>query len=82
MNVLKTYTSKVIQDRRECSSEETTGTDILGLFLKAASKEGGKIDHQYLTDVVLNLILAGRDTTVLPPCCSLTLALLALYMLP
>ena len=49
MNVLKTYTSKVIQDRRECSSEETTATDILGLFLKAASKEGGKIDHQYLT---------------------------------
>jgi len=63
MAVLKKYTSRVIQDRRECPAGSTTAVDILGLFLKAAAEEDSKFDHQYLTDVVLNLILAGRDTT-------------------
>ena len=74
MAVLKKYTSRVIQDRRDCPEGSTTAVDILGLFLKAAAEEESKFDHQYLTDVVLNLILAGRDTTVHPhlalPLCS------------
>ena len=77
MAVLKKYTSRVIQDRRECPAGSTTAVDILGLFLKAAAEEDSKFDHQYLTDVVLNLILAGRDTTVHPhpPVCTATQAL-------
>ena len=39
--------------------------DILGLFIKAAEEENDTkvYDDKYLSDIVLNLIIAGRDTT-------------------
>eukprot|EP00656_Telonema_subtile_P025636 TRINITY_DN2767_c0_g1_i3.p1 TRINITY_DN2767_c0_g1~~TRINITY_DN2767_c0_g1_i3.p1 ORF type:complete len:555 (+),score=189.10 TRINITY_DN2767_c0_g1_i3:109-1773(+) len=64
MKTLQRYTKQVIEDRRSCSKEQIgCSKDILGLFLKASAEQEQPFSEKYLTDVVLNLIIAGRDTT-------------------
>jgi cytochrome P450 len=42
--------------------------DLLGLFLEQSQKSGIAVSKKYLRDVILNFIIAGRDTTA----CALT----------
>jgi len=37
--------------------------DVLSLFLEDAIKRGENPSQEYIMDVVLNFIIAGRDTT-------------------
>merc|ERR1712032_1543709 len=37
--------------------------DLLALFLKAEESENDKLSTQWLKDIVLNFVIAGRDTT-------------------
>lgn len=60
MRVLHEYTTEVIKNRNH---SDTTSKDILGLFIKASQDQEHPMSHKYLSDVVLNLIIAGRDTT-------------------
>jgi len=64
--VLKQYTLEVIRKRRNVGSLASRSKDILGLFIRACDEHSDKNlpnSDQFLTDVVLNLIIAGRDTT-------------------
>lgn len=49
---------KIIQERREKIEEGFEGDDILSQFMKQ-----GNFSDQYLRDIVLTFIIAGRDTT-------------------
>eukprot|EP00658_Telonema_sp_P-2_P024728 TRINITY_DN1994_c0_g1_i4.p1 TRINITY_DN1994_c0_g1~~TRINITY_DN1994_c0_g1_i4.p1 ORF type:complete len:530 (-),score=146.93 TRINITY_DN1994_c0_g1_i4:362-1951(-) len=61
---MREYTAKVIADRKSCTNEERLASkDILGMFIKAAEEQEIAQSDEYLTDVVLNLVIAGRDTT-------------------
>eukprot|EP00658_Telonema_sp_P-2_P015315 TRINITY_DN15882_c0_g1_i8.p1 TRINITY_DN15882_c0_g1~~TRINITY_DN15882_c0_g1_i8.p1 ORF type:complete len:419 (+),score=137.06 TRINITY_DN15882_c0_g1_i8:82-1338(+) len=61
MATLKRYTVQVIANRR--GSEPAGSLDILGLFMESSAQQETPFTEQYLTDVVLNMIIAGRDTT-------------------
>jgi cytochrome P450 len=60
---------KIVQDRRkeELSGETTRSTehncDILGLYLTRQEEMDGELTDNELRDIVLNIMLAGRDTT-------------------
>lgn len=62
--VLQQYTKKVIEDHANTPPEQLAASkDILGLFLKASSDQPTPFSKKYLADIVLNMIIAGRDTT-------------------
>eukprot|EP00656_Telonema_subtile_P025656 TRINITY_DN2769_c0_g1_i1.p1 TRINITY_DN2769_c0_g1~~TRINITY_DN2769_c0_g1_i1.p1 ORF type:complete len:561 (+),score=125.12 TRINITY_DN2769_c0_g1_i1:138-1820(+) len=61
MRSLREYTSKTIADRRR--SGDKSSRDILGMFLQASEEQDVPFSELFLSDVVLNLIIAGRDTT-------------------
>ncbi|XP_062201104.1 cytochrome P450 704C1-like [Phragmites australis] len=37
--------------------------DILSRFIEAATNESGTVDYKYLRDIILNIVIAGKDTT-------------------
>uniref|UniRef100_A0A0E0M9Z8 Cytochrome P450 n=1 Tax=Oryza punctata TaxID=4537 RepID=A0A0E0M9Z8_ORYPU len=37
--------------------------DILSRFLQATTKDSGTVDYKYLRDIILNIVIAGKDTT-------------------
>ncbi|KAK3156969.1 hypothetical protein QOZ80_2AG0114460 [Eleusine coracana subsp. coracana] len=37
--------------------------DILSRFIQAATNDSGKVDYKYLRDIILNIVIAGKDTT-------------------
>jgi cytochrome P450 len=39
------------------------GDSFVGVFMKEASKKGEAIDEEFMKDMVLNFLIAGRDTT-------------------
>jgi cytochrome P450 len=55
----------MISKRRAQQSEEPIGRDrdLLDLFMAAKTEEGDPLNDAQLRDVVLNFIIAGRDTT-------------------
>ena len=43
--------------------DDDAPTDLLGRFMELKDQDGQAFDDEYLCDMVLNFILAGRDTT-------------------
>lgn len=65
---LRAYVQKIIQERKKnisSFSNDEKYRDILSMYMKAArdSKKPYLADDGYLQDVVLNFMVAGRDTT-------------------
>lgn len=60
--VMREYTARVIADRKRDGNTRAS-KDILGRFIQSAAEQQLECSDDYLTDVVLNLIIAGRDTT-------------------
>jgi cytochrome P450 len=59
------------QQSEEGKASSGPSADLLSLFLEAEDEDGLPLSDQYLRDVVLNFMLAGRDTTaqMLAWCC-------------
>lgn len=70
---VNTYAYKVVKNKREeiaqrqqegdSATESVGGGDLLSLYLERNEKEEEKLSDQFLRDVVLNFVIAGRDTT-------------------
>ncbi|GJM91279.1 hypothetical protein PR202_ga07641 [Eleusine coracana subsp. coracana] len=37
--------------------------DILSRFIQTATNDSGMVDYKYLRDIILNIVIAGKDTT-------------------
>uniref|UniRef100_J3N499 Cytochrome P450 n=1 Tax=Oryza brachyantha TaxID=4533 RepID=J3N499_ORYBR len=37
--------------------------DILSRFIQATTSDSGTVDYKYLRDIILNIVIAGKDTT-------------------
>ncbi|KAE8793766.1 hypothetical protein D1007_31508 [Hordeum vulgare] len=37
--------------------------DLLSRFIQATTSESGKVDYKYLRDIIMNIVIAGKDTT-------------------
>eukprot|EP00164_Ancoracysta_twista_P000368 GFYU01000506.1.p1 GENE.GFYU01000506.1~~GFYU01000506.1.p1 ORF type:complete len:556 (-),score=171.65 GFYU01000506.1:195-1862(-) len=65
---LRGFAGRVIEARMKQIEDEgietvATQYDILSLFLQRGDEDGEPLTKEYLTDIVLNFIIAGRDTT-------------------
>ncbi len=49
--------------RREAEEGAPLGPDLLSRFLDDAKKKGENVTNEEMRDIVLNFIIAGRDTT-------------------
>ena len=56
---------QVIESKRRVLKEknQALGVDLVTRFLDSADKRGETLSTKELRDVVLNFIIAGRDTT-------------------
>lgn len=36
---------------------------MLSRFIQATTSESGKVDYKYLRDIIMNIVIAGKDTT-------------------
>ncbi|KAL6042828.1 Cytochrome P450 family 94 subfamily D polypeptide 2 [Balamuthia mandrillaris] len=55
---------RVLEEKKKESPEELRGkTDILSQFLLLTDDDGKPLTDEYLRDVFMNFLLAGRDTT-------------------
>jgi cytochrome P450 len=36
---------------------------MLSRFIRTATNESGTVDYKYLRDIILNIVIAGKDTT-------------------
>eukprot|EP00008_Paramoeba_atlantica_P014054 CAMPEP_0201480606 /NCGR_PEP_ID=MMETSP0151_2-20130828/5056_1 /ASSEMBLY_ACC=CAM_ASM_000257 /TAXON_ID=200890 /ORGANISM="Paramoeba atlantica, Strain 621/1 / CCAP 1560/9" /LENGTH=446 /DNA_ID=CAMNT_0047862519 /DNA_START=216 /DNA_END=1556 /DNA_ORIENTATION=- len=61
VKVLDEYIYKVIKDRLESVGDGHQ--DMLSLYIEYGKKKGKEFDLRFLRDMVLNFIIAGRDTT-------------------
>ncbi|KAF0406854.1 cytochrome P450 [Gigaspora margarita] len=61
--VLDSYVYNMINSRRADIKAEKEPNDLLTWFINAVDKDGETLDDKGLRDVILNLIIAGRDTT-------------------
>jgi len=59
---LQEYSHETVQMLKADSSGETRDS-FVGLFVQSAQKHGTSFDDRYLQDLVLNFLIAGRDTT-------------------
>ncbi|CAG8795679.1 3273_t:CDS:2, partial [Dentiscutata erythropus] len=57
---IASYVYNMINNRR---ADIEVGNDVLTLFIDAVDKDGEKLNDKELRDVIMNLIIAGRDTT-------------------
>ncbi|KAG9290595.1 hypothetical protein G9A89_011557 [Geosiphon pyriformis] len=58
------FANNIIQSRRvEISKKEKIPNDLLSLCLNAIDEDGRQLNDNELIDMILNLIVAGRDTT-------------------
>ncbi|VAH05475.1 unnamed protein product [Triticum turgidum subsp. durum] len=37
--------------------------DLLSRFIQATTSESGEVDYKYLRDIIMNIVIAGKDTT-------------------
>ena len=61
VKVLDDYIYKVIKDRLE--NVDDGQQDMLSLYIDYGRKKGKEFDLKFLRDMVLNFVIAGRDTT-------------------
>lgn len=61
--VLHDFSFQIIKERREFLANGGEANDVLSRFIQMKDDDGKPFSDTYLRDVVLNFILAGRDTT-------------------
>jgi len=52
-----------MDQRSDYKQQEPINTDLLGIFINARDARGGGLGRTELRDTIINLIIAGRDTT-------------------
>jgi len=52
-----------MDQRSDYKQQEPINTDLLGLFINARDERGGGLGRTELKDTIINLMIAGRDTT-------------------
>ena len=62
---IKEFASEIVRDRRAAIRDGSAAdkADLLTLMLNRRDENGNEFTDDFLTDMVLNIILAGRDTT-------------------
>jgi fatty acid omega-hydroxylase len=63
---LDQYSREIVRELREginCGTDREAKQSFVGLFLADAQKRNDTISEDYLRDLVLNFLIAGRDTT-------------------
>jgi len=60
---LREYSGETVGLLKAKHEKGDVGDSFVGLFLKAAATKGEHIDDEFLKDLVLNFVIAGRDTT-------------------
>jgi len=65
LNILNKFAYDVIASRRKeiAQNNGDVRSDLLSLFIKQTDNDGQPFSDQYLRDVVMNFVVAGRDTT-------------------
>merc|ERR1719162_346254 len=60
--ILRDYAMETVQIlKKDCSTGE--GNSFVGMFIQQAKQKGEEITDVFLKDMVLNFLIAGRDTT-------------------
>jgi len=59
--ILDAFAQEVIDERRQ--KLDTEATDLLTRYLGMTDEDGKPFSDSYLRDIIMNFILAGRDTT-------------------
>jgi cytochrome P450 len=62
VRVVDEFIMGIVRDRRK-NPAEYQSDDLLSLFLEDAAKRGEELSDEMLRDLVLNFMVAGRDTT-------------------
>lgn len=60
--LLQEYSAETVQKLKE-NLKGSEGDSFVGLFMQDAEKNGTPFDEKFMTDMVLNFLIAGRDTT-------------------
>lgn len=63
LKVVDDFAYKVIKERRQQMAEGHTFQDLLSRFMNTKYENGELLDDRALRDVIINFIIAGRDTT-------------------
>ena len=64
IKVIREFANNVIENRvKELSLGTTTRSDLLSLFMGYTHEDGSKFTREQNLDLVINFIIAGRDTT-------------------
>jgi len=60
--LLRDYSLETVRDLKK-NLDGTEGDSFVGLFMREEQKAGKPHDEQFMLDLVLNFLIAGRDTT-------------------
>uniref|UniRef100_A0A0E0HKC4 Cytochrome P450 n=1 Tax=Oryza nivara TaxID=4536 RepID=A0A0E0HKC4_ORYNI len=66
IQIIDSFVMKLIHQKREqmkIAADYKTKEDILSRFVLASEQDPGTMDDRYLRDIVLNFLIAGKDTT-------------------
>jgi len=62
VKVLNDFAFSIIKNKRDVANLDEQA-DLVSRFLASAEKDGTTLNDEYVRDIVLNFIIAGRDTT-------------------
>jgi len=60
--LLRDYSMEIVQSLKS-SLDSQASDSFVGLFIQGAKESGQPVDDVYMRDLVLNFLIAGRDTT-------------------
>lgn len=67
VKVVDEFVYRCIRDRAQelsgSKAAEDSRQDMLSRFIRTATNESGTVDYKYLRDIILNIVIAGKDTT-------------------
>ncbi|KAF7723244.1 Protein kinase alk2 [Apophysomyces ossiformis] len=63
LDVVNSFANDVIDGRRRQLANGEDHRDLLSRFMNARNENGEPLDNKELRDIVLNFVIAGRDTT-------------------
>lgn len=63
VKIVDEYAAEMINKRRREVEKGEEHNDLLSRFLKSRDDRGNLLNDQQLRDIILNFIIAGRDTT-------------------
>ncbi|VAH65365.1 unnamed protein product [Triticum turgidum subsp. durum] len=65
IEVVDEFMYKRIRARADEISDdgEVSKDDLLSRFIQASTRDAGEVDYKHLRDMILNIVMAGKDTT-------------------